>query len=117
MADLTIPKGQTYPHIRGYVADEVGALPLDDADTLELVLENSTNDTLSLDVTAEDDTMIVNGTELPVNFQADYSATDLSDDETDWQAKLKITWSAGLIQYAPKDGFITITITENVTEA
>lgn len=122
MADLTIPKGQTYPFIRGYLADEDGAMDeqLQAADALSFVFDDGPGgDPLELTVEyVEGETMLLDDAVIPVNFQADYSASAMSDSEHSWRGKLKIVHdeAAGWIQYCPKDGFVEITISTNVTE-
>ena len=122
MADLTIPKGQTYPFIRGYLADEEGAMDdiLVAADAISFVLddgEGSNPTELEVTYVEPGETFDLNGQPIPVNWQADYSSTALADTIMAWRGKLKIVHSTGLVQYCPKDGFIEIGITENVTEA
>lgn len=123
MADLTIPLRQTYPFIRGYVADDEGDMSdvLASANALSLVLDDGTGGT-PLEITVEHvtgQTMTVNGQDVPVNFQGDYSASALASSETNWRGKLKIQHDSGgnHVQYCPKDGFLEIEIGPNVTEA
>lgn len=122
MADLTIPKGQTYPYIRGYVADEDGAMnaALQAADAIALVVDDGAGtNPIELTVTYvdSDETFDLDGQEIPVNWQADYSESALSSTQRQWRGKLKILHPGGLVQYCPKDGFIEIDITANVTES
>lgn len=120
MADLTIPKGQTFPWIRGYVADDEGPLPLEEAlGPISLVVDNTDGDPLALVVELAEETMTVSGQEYPVNWKADYSESALSGDTTAWRGKLKVQWDeeGRYVQYCPKDGFVEIEITPNVTEA
>jgi spore germination protein YaaH len=122
MADLSIPKRQTYPAIRGYVADEDGALDLTTADEVSIILNPATGDPIEITVDPVDpaESMVVSGQTIPVNWTADYASSGLSDTETNYTAKLKITWDSAAtppsVQYCPKDGFIEIDVTANVTE-
>jgi hypothetical protein len=124
--DLTMPQRQTYPAIRGRVEDQVGALPLADADSIDLLTEPIAGGTLiELPVTVldpEDPDSIftdVNGSEIAANWEAPI-AVGFSDDLGQQRGKLKITWDSAStpprIQYAPKVGFIIFEITENVDE-
>lgn len=124
MADLTIPKGQTYPFIEGYVADDDGAMDdvLEAAHELVLVLDDGAGSTpleLAVSYVEPGRSFDLAGQEIPVNWECDYSASALASTLKSWRAKLKITHDSDgdHVQYCPKDGFIEITITANVTEA
>src|SRR4051794_39602596 len=125
MTDLSMPQRQTYPSIRGRVADQAGVLPLDLADELTLYIEIVSGALFELPATSLDpedpDSVFLDadGNEVGANFEAPIGASGLSDDVTAaLRGKLQITWDAGasppLVQFAPRDGFMTFAITENV---
>lgn len=125
MADLSMPQRQTYPSIRGSVSDQVGLLDLQLADELTLIMEPVAGGpgfelpATALDIEDINNVFLdENGNEVIANFDAAIDA-GLSDDMDSLRGKLKIVWDtgAGLIQYAPQSGFVTIDITENVVEA
>lgn len=117
MADLDIPQRQTRPAIRGYARDARGAIPLDEAQELTLLLQDGV-DLYALPVTAvdpEENTAIIDGEESPINWEAPIGA-GMSDNLADFKGKLKAEFSDG-VQYIPQSGFITVTVSENVQEA
>lgn len=125
MTDLSMPQRQTFPHIRGRAEDQAGALPLDTADELTLYIEIEGGALFELPATAldpDDPTSTFldeDGNEVDANFEAPIGASGISDDVVPaLRGKLQITWDAGasppLIQFVPRDGFMTFAITENV---
>lgn len=119
-----MPQRQTYPAIRGRVADEVGVLDLSAAEELTLILElqGGGGDIIGLPATDLDpddpgSQFIHNGQTVGANWEAAIGS-GLTDDVATFRAKLEIVWQAEprLVQYAPKDGFIEIEVTENVPE-
>lgn len=126
MPDLSMPQRQTYPHIRGRVEDQEGALDLSLADDLELFFEvDGTSPLFGLPAVALDPALPgsifhdANGVEVAANFEAPIGTSGISNTVTPaLRGKLKITWDATstppLVQWAPKTGFISLAITENV---
>lgn len=124
MADLEMPQRQTYPSIRGRVSDENGdPLPLATADELTLLLEVEGGDlfelpAVSLDPDDPGSAFTLNGVVIGANFEAPIGASGLSTDVVDLRGKLEIVWDAlttpPATQYAPQQGFISVSITENV---
>lgn len=124
MTDLTMPQRQTFPHIRGRAEDQAGALPLADAIDITLYVEIKDGVLYELPATALDpddpDSSFLDesGNEVAANFEAPIGSSGISDDVVAaLRGKLQVTWGNGppaLIQFVPRDGFISLAITENV---
>jgi hypothetical protein len=125
MPDLSIPQRQTFPAIRGSVADEEGLLPLITAESVDLIL-NGPNGTpiviLPCVVLDPPEDFELDGVVMSANWEAPLAgATSAVAAEISYTAKLKITWDstpgAVLQQFAPQVGFLEIEIVENLVES
>jgi hypothetical protein len=123
MADLQIPQRQTFPAIRGSVADEDGLLDLGAAEDIDLIL-NGPGGTpiviLPVVVLDPPESFEVDGTTYQANWEAPLAgATTAVATEVLYRGKLKIRWDTtpSLVQFAPQVDFFEIEIVENVVEA
>lgn len=123
MPDLQIPQRQTFPAIRGSVADEAGLLPLITAESVDLIL-NGPGGTpiviLPCVVLDPPQDFEIDGVVQQANWEAPLvGASAAVATARLYSAKLKITWDSSPLmqQFAPQVGFIEIEIVTNLVES